>query len=589
MRKIALLFLIFFCAFGLSPTFGADGDPVYQGDDVEFGTGLFTSLEAADIIVSEGETNKTTLSQTGIDFSITNNTTNGDIDLVPNGTGTVDVSTGLTVNGGASTGIIVGSTTIAGNPGLTANKATPAANGVIFEGTTADAFEGLLKWDVTVSDKTLSLQNVTGTVYSSGGTDVPVADGGTGASTLIDGGVLLGSGTGAVTPMAVLTDGQMIVGDGTDDPVAESGATLRTSIGVGTGDSPQFTTTDLTGVTDGNVPYMAAAAAGLADSPLSTNGTNVDVKSTLTVIPDSTNEVFQVNDGTLDFRDGNGGTPGVMTINSSGDIDYSKAHAATSYTTDPTSEPYASFTDSDGDDNDVSGKIYNNLTATGTGAEIGDLYLQVMGGAGTAGTLQTFMHFDGSEELLTITGDVTVTGEVVDAHYENDFIPASEMTANATEGATYITIEESTDDTTYGYYAFNNITEEYVEFDYVMPDGWDLSTIKAKFYWKGAVGADDAETCEWEISGYAIGDSEPVDITAAGSQVISDTVATGTDTDLFITGATSALTIQGTPALGKLVHFKISRNVGGTDDMDDDALLKGVGLQFKITNTVPIW
>ena len=77
-------------------------------------------------------------------------------------------------------------------------------------------------------------------VYRAGGTDVPVADGGTGASSLTDGGILLGSGTGAVTAMAVLADGEMVVGDGTTDPVAESGATLRTSIGVGTGDNVQF-------------------------------------------------------------------------------------------------------------------------------------------------------------------------------------------------------------------------------------------------------------------------------------------------------------------------------------------------------------
>ena len=73
-------------------------------------------------------------------------------------------------------------------------------------------------------------------------TDLAVADGGTGVSTLTNGGVLLGSGTGAITAMAVLTNGQMIVGDGTTDPVAESGATLRTSIGVGTGDAVTFAT-----------------------------------------------------------------------------------------------------------------------------------------------------------------------------------------------------------------------------------------------------------------------------------------------------------------------------------------------------------
>jgi len=84
-------------------------------------------------------------------------------------------------------------------------------------------------------------------VYRAGGTDVPVTDGGTGVSTLTDGGVLLGSGTGAVTAMAVLADGELIVGDGTTDPVAESGATLRTSIGVGTGDNVQFTDGTFTG------------------------------------------------------------------------------------------------------------------------------------------------------------------------------------------------------------------------------------------------------------------------------------------------------------------------------------------------------
>jgi len=87
-------------------------------------------------------------------------------------------------------------------------------------------------------------------IYRAGGTDVAVADGGTGASSLTDGGVLLGSGTGAITAMTALGDGEMIVGDGTTDPVAESGATLRTSIGVGTGDSPQFTAVNVGAASD---------------------------------------------------------------------------------------------------------------------------------------------------------------------------------------------------------------------------------------------------------------------------------------------------------------------------------------------------
>ena len=80
----------------------------------------------------------------------------------------------------------------------------------------------------------LGASSITGTLA--------VGDGGTGATTLTDGGVLLGRGTGAITAMSVLADGEMIVGDGTTAPVAESGATLRTSIGVGTGDDVEFNT-----------------------------------------------------------------------------------------------------------------------------------------------------------------------------------------------------------------------------------------------------------------------------------------------------------------------------------------------------------
>jgi len=39
--------------------------------------------------------------------------------------------------------------------------------------------------------------------------------------------------------------------------------------------SPGFSTVDLTGITDTNIPYMQAGAAGFADSPLSYDGTNV--------------------------------------------------------------------------------------------------------------------------------------------------------------------------------------------------------------------------------------------------------------------------------------------------------------------------
>ena len=53
-------------------------------------------------------------------------------------------------------------------------------------------------------------------------TALPVESGGTGAKSLTDGGILLGSGTGAITATSVLTNGQLLIGDGTGDPTVST-------------------------------------------------------------------------------------------------------------------------------------------------------------------------------------------------------------------------------------------------------------------------------------------------------------------------------------------------------------------------------
>jgi len=116
-------------------------------------------------------------------------------------------------------------------------------NNATGSGPTLSATGGDTNIDINITPKGTGEVNISKVDIDSGTitgiTDLAVADGGTGASTLTDGGVLLGSGTSAITAMAVLADGEMIVGDGTGDPVAESGATLRTSIGVAIGTDVQ--------------------------------------------------------------------------------------------------------------------------------------------------------------------------------------------------------------------------------------------------------------------------------------------------------------------------------------------------------------
>jgi hypothetical protein len=66
-------------------------------------------------------------------------------------------------------------------------------------------------------------------------TDIVVADGGTGASTFTDGGVLLGSGTDPITATAVLTNGQLLIGDNSGDPTVATLTGTANEVGITNG------------------------------------------------------------------------------------------------------------------------------------------------------------------------------------------------------------------------------------------------------------------------------------------------------------------------------------------------------------------
>lgn len=70
------------------------------------------------------------------------------------------------------------------------------------------------------------------------GLEIKVDKGGTGATTLTNHGVLVGSGTSAITAVTVGTDGQVLLGSSAADPVfatlASSGSTIAFTPGAGT-------------------------------------------------------------------------------------------------------------------------------------------------------------------------------------------------------------------------------------------------------------------------------------------------------------------------------------------------------------------
>ena len=125
---------------------------------------------------------------------------------------------------------------------------------------------------------------------------LPVANGGTGATTLTDGGIVLGSGTGAVTVTAQPTDGQFLIGSSGSDPVLAT-LTAGTGIGIVNGAGSVTISNTVTGL-----PAMTYATYALivqqndsvwmvpADSPATSTPTKTDYNGASSSLGGTNNE-----------------------------------------------------------------------------------------------------------------------------------------------------------------------------------------------------------------------------------------------------------------------------------------------------------
>ena len=188
-------------------------------------------------------------------------------------------------------------------------------------------------------------------------------------------------------------------------------------------------------------------------------------------------------------------------------------------------------------------------------------------------------------DSLSLSSPVSVTTE-----YATIIIDAASMIPCTTNGALQGTKEYGTNDIDLDYFAFDSgATEERVQFKLKMPENWDRGTIKAKFDWSSDTGSTAGDTVEWGIKAGALSNDDAIDTALGTPQVVTDTLLANNGTDLQVSGATPALTVGGTPALGDMIIFEVYRNTDGTDDMAEDAFLFGVTLQYKKTGVVAAW
>ena len=174
----------------------------------------------------------------------------------------------------------------------------------------------------------------------------------------------------------------------------------------------------------------------------------------------------------------------------------------------------------------------------------------------------------------------------------NIWIAAYEFTPTTTNGCAAIAdVELATNDIQIQYLAFDPGTQEHATISLVFPEGWDLGTIKAKFYWMPATGCSEDDVVQWGISGVAVSNDDAIDATLGTAVTVTDAVTAGVEADLHVSAATAVITIGGTPALGDLIHIKVYRDADAAGDTMDaeDAWLLGVMLQLTVDQAVAAW
>jgi len=194
-------------------------------------------IDDSDVVTGITQLNVDNLRLDGNTVSSTD--TNGDINLTPDGIGIVISSASIR---------------LPNDTYLVGRNNADSANINMFKVDSADQIDTgttlVTRSLFPISDSFYNL-GTTGSRYLNGyfddvliTNDLAVSEGGTGASSLTDGGILLGSGTGAVTATSQPTDGQLLIGSTGTDPTL---ATLTEGTGVSITNGSGSITIDVSG------------------------------------------------------------------------------------------------------------------------------------------------------------------------------------------------------------------------------------------------------------------------------------------------------------------------------------------------------
>lgn len=207
--------------------------------------------------------------------------------------------------------------------------------------------------------------------------------------------------------------------------------------------------------------------------------------------------------------------------------------------------------------------------------------------------LAAVINFDSGDVTLTHAANrLTIAGGEFDLGGATDnilvagadpkksfFIHAAGMWPSTTSGSAALAkVELATNKVNYQSLDFDQTAQEFAEFALQMPDNWDASTLTFRVAWTASAGTG---AVVWELQATALANDDAID-TAWGTAVeVTDTlIATS---DMHDTGESGAVTVGNTPAAGEWVQFRIARDpANASDTLTADARLTGVRVEYGI-------
>jgi hypothetical protein len=164
----------------------------------------------------------------------------------------------------------------------------------------------------------------------------------------------------------------------------------------------------------------------------------------------------------------------------------------------------------------------------------------------------------------------------------NLWIPVHMWLPRITGGAAQVAQETFTHFQNFRFLLFDAGTVEYAQSVVVMPDNYNLGTIRARFYWSASGPKAGSNDVVWSIHGQFFSDGDAIDQGFGTAVSVVDTVQDVLPDDVMISAETSAMTFGGTPGTNRLVQLQIFRDAANAaDTYGHDAKLIGVEILYN--------